>query len=280
MYKLKQDTSCLAPSLVWSRLYKAPFSAENIARYKTWGHQIINNWAELTTICCHNEFSNSLPTRTPTVGARTITFAQKCANAMHYTAKCPRGTALHLSAITKLLQFSYFCSINEHTPFLHKHSIMTRHLLVTPPSRTIWSESVAGTNWTAFESDIHPRSSLPCRKITLHCLVSVQMSPFQQWAANASEGRGGGEDLIAIPVCNNSGKLGRSRWFIYQKNPKASTRGAIFSSAMNKWWKMRQTVQLLAFLNIVYTPNGVYIMHGAVFNGADQRESNPQWGWR
>lgn len=28
---------------------------------------------------------------------------------------------------------------------------------------------------------------------------------------------------------------------------------------------MRQTEQLLAFLNIVYAPNRLYIMHGAVF---------------
>lgn len=48
----------------------------------------------------------------------------------------------------------------------------------SPP---ISSESVDGTNWTAFDSDFlfaHLRTSLPCHKIALHRLVSVQMSPF------------------------------------------------------------------------------------------------------
>lgn len=48
----------------------------------------------------------------------------------------------------------------------------------SPP---IWSESVDGTNWTAFDSDFlfaHLCTSLPCHKIALHRLVSVQMRPF------------------------------------------------------------------------------------------------------
>lgn len=36
---------------------------------------------------------------------------------------------------------------------------------------------------------------------------------------------------------------------------------------------MRQTEQLLAFLNIVYTPNRLYIMHGAVFFMAQIKEN-------
>lgn len=48
-------------------------------------------------------------------------------------------------------------------------------------SSTSQTKSVDGTNWTTFDSDFlfaHLRTSLPCHKIALHHLISVQMSPF------------------------------------------------------------------------------------------------------
>lgn len=38
---------------------------------------------------------------------------------------------------------------------------------------------------------------------------------------------------------------------------------------------MRQTEQLLAFLNIVYTPNKLYIMHGAVLKAQIKENQSP-----
>lgn len=177
-------------------------------RYKTWGHQIINNWAELTPICCHNEFSNSLPTRTPTVGAKTITFARNCANAIHYTEKCPRGTVLHFSKITKLLQFSYFCpSINEYTPFCKSTQW---------PDACWWSRQL--TRFDQNQSlELIGRHLSQISISTHHYLVTRSLytvsypckrAPFSSGPPTRVRwGRRWGEVLIAIPVCNRNQKV-------------------------------------------------------------------------